>query len=269
MNPWLVYGEFLRVPTYFTMLMLGFAMASVVLRREALREGLEPRIVLDLAALAVPAVLIGARIAHVLLVEPQFYLRSPREILYIAYGGFVFYGGLASGGALIYAWSRRTGVSMWRLGDVFAPATAFGLMFGRLGCLGSGCCYGKPADWPFGVQVPWAIQYWRRGHVPDDLLAMPLHPAPLYAIGFAWALFVVLSLWRARQRRTGEVMLGFIVLYGLGRSVLELFRADVSRGVYFGVLSTSQIIGLLSALIALGVLLWRRRAASDGSSTPG
>lgn len=262
MHPWLVYTELVRLPTYFTCLMVGFALASVVLRREAVREGLSPRAIMDLALLTLPAVLIGARLTHVALVAPRFYWAEPLEILKIAYGGFVFYGGLGSGGLMMLAWARRTGVSPWRLGDVFAPATAFGLIFGRLGCLGAGCCYGKAASWPFGIEVPWAIRYWHRGHVPDDLLAMPLHPSPLYEALLAWGIFVALGLWRRRQQVEGEVLLGFLALYGIGRSALEVLRGDVSRGLYLdGMLSTSQIIGLGSAIVALGLLAWRRRSA--------
>lgn len=263
MHPWLVYGEWIRLPTYFTCLMVGFAVAGVVLAREAKREGLAPQGILDLAMLTLPAALIGARLAHVVLVAPRYYLAEPWEVLQITYGGFVFYGGLGSAALMLFAWARRTGTSAWRLGDIFAPATCFGLMFGRLGCLGAGCCYGKPADWPLGVEVPWSVQYWRRGHVPDELLAMPLHPSPLYEVLLAWSLFVGLSFWRARQRVPGEVMLGFVALYGVGRSVLEVFRADGSRGLYLhGLLSTSQIIGLVSAGLAVSVLLWRRRQAA-------
>lgn len=269
MHPWLVYTELVRLPTYFTCLMLGFALATVVLRREALREGMAPRAIMDLALLTLPAVLIGARLTHVALVAPRFYWSEPLEILKIAYGGFVFYGGLGSGGLMMLAWARRTGTSPWRLGDVFAPATAFGLMFGRLGCLGAGCCYGKPASWPLGIEVPWSIRYWHRGHVPDDLLAMPLHPSPLYEALLACGIFVVLGRWRRRQQVEGEVLLGFLALYGVGRSVLEVFRGDVTRGLYVhGLLSTSQIIGLCSAILAISLLVWRRRRALPRGEEP-
>lgn len=269
MHPWLVYGDRLQLPTYFTCLMIGFALSSFVLRREATVRGLPPRKVMDLALWALPTVLIGARLAHVVLEAPRFYWENPVEVLRIAYGGFVFYGGLLAGGILLFRYARAHALSPWLLGDVFAPATAFGLAFGRLGCLGGGCCYGRPADWPLGVAVPWGIRYYRRGHVPDPLLATSLHPAPLYEIVGVLALFVALSRLRPRARAEGEVLLAFLAGYGLLRAGVEVFRADAERGLWLGGwLSTSQIIGLGSAAIALA--LWRaRRAGAPVAGGPG
>lgn len=267
MHPWLVVAGPIEIPTYLTSLMVGFALATFPLRREALRRDIPPRLAMDLALWSIPVVLVGARLAHAVLEAPRLYWSHPWELLQFAYGGFVFYGGLLAGGILLVRFSQRHGLSPWRMGDVFAPATTFGLAFGRLGCLGGGCCYGKPADWPLGVAVPWGIRYHHRGHVPEPLLATSLHPAPLYEAIFALSLFVGLSLWaQRRQRVDGEVLLGFIGIYGLGRAALEVVRADVERGMYLGGwLSTSQAIGLASAAVSLGWLVARRRAAGEGA----
>jgi phosphatidylglycerol:prolipoprotein diacylglycerol transferase len=124
-------------------------------------------------------------------------------------------------------------------------------VFGRLGCLGGGCCYGKPTS------LPWAVRYHHRGHVPDELLATSLHPSPLYEATFALALFVGLSQLRARGAPPGQVLLTFIGAYGLGRAALEILRADAVRGLYLGgLLSTSQIIGLGCAAGVYLVYRW-------------
>jgi phosphatidylglycerol:prolipoprotein diacylglycerol transferase len=136
------------------------------------------------------------------------------------------------------------------------PATAFGLVYGRLGCLGAGCGYGRPATWPFGWEVPWSIRYYRRGLLPEELLAVPLHPAPLYESLGCLVLFVALSKVRATQTFAGQTALSFVLGYGLLRVVVEAFRADVIRGVYAGGwLSTSQLISL--GLVACVPLIWR------------
>ena len=91
--------------------------------------------------------------AHVIIEQPRFYAQHP-ELILSPDGGLVFYGGLA--GALVagLSYARRVGVSGWLLADIYAPATALGLVWGRVGCLGGGCCFGRPADWPLGVVVP-------------------------------------------------------------------------------------------------------------------
>jgi phosphatidylglycerol:prolipoprotein diacylglycerol transferase len=255
-HPWLLYGDTLRLPTYFTCLMVGLSLATAVLRREATRRGLDPRVAMDCALWVFPAALIGARLFHVVVEEPAYYLKYPLDILSPT-AGWTFYGGL--GGALLGGWfyARNSGRDVWALADLFAPATAFGLVFGRMGCLGGGCCYGRPADWPLGVAVPWAIRYVEPGQVPDELLVIPVHPAPLYEAVGCLLLFVALSRLAERQRFPGEVLLGFAVGYGILRAGVEGFRADVARGLWLGgVLSTSQIIGLGTA--ALAAWSWRR-----------
>lgn len=263
MNPWLLHTDAVRVPTYFTLLMVGFALATAVLRREALRGGLPPRQVMNAAIVALPLALFGARAAHVLIVAPRLYWDNPLFAIRPT-GGWVFFGGALGGVIAVTGWARFKELDPWAVLDVFAPATAFGLMFGRLGCLGAGCCYGRPADWPFGIAVPWSIRYYGHGQLPPELLGVPLHPAPLYAAGLALGLFLVLSVLRARQRFSGQTVLAFLVLYGIGRSVVELFRADASRGMWLGGwLSTSQIIGLVAAAIAVVLWLVRARTVSD------
>lgn len=262
MHPWLIYTESLRLPTYFTCLMVGFALSLAWVRREAQRSALSPRLVLDAAFWLIPGALIGARLAHVVLVDPDTYLRAPWQVL-VPTGGWVFYGGFFGAAVAGWRYAARRGIALAQLADCYAVAIPFGLMWGRLGCLGGGCCYGRPADFPLGVEVPWSVVYTARGHLPDALLAVPLHPAPIYAILHAAWLACALVWVRRRQRFHGEALLAFVALYGVGRSALELFRADASRGVYFGGwLSTSQIIGLGTAALALGLWAQRRRTST-------
>jgi phosphatidylglycerol:prolipoprotein diacylglycerol transferase len=265
MHPWLVYNDTFRVPTYFAMLMVGLAVGTFVLRREAIRRGLSPRIAMDCALVVLPCALAGARLFHVIVEQPLYYLQHPLMV-FSPDGGWVFYGGL--GGALVggAVYARRVGADLWTLTDLFAPATALGLVFGRIGCLGGGCCYGRPADFPFGIEVPWAIRYVERGQLPEELLAVPLHPTPVYEALGCIALFTALQALAARQRASGEVLLAFLAGYGVLRTAVEAFRADAVRGMWLGGwLSTSQIVGLVSAAAALA--LWRRRRACIPSSS--
>lgn len=262
MHPVLLHTDWVRLPTYFTSLMVGFSLASFVLRREALRRGLPVRQVIDLALWVVPLALIGSRIAHIVLVDPTTWRTHPMTLL--SGGGFVFYGGAAGGLLAVAGWSWWTARSARVYADCLAPATAFGLAWGRLGCLGGGCCYGKPAAWPLGVEVPWGIRYLRpSGPMPEALLGVPLHPAPLYAAACALTLFVVLSRLAERQRYDGQIAAAFLVLYGLVRIGLEAVRFDLTRGMYLGGwVSTSQLIS--AAAIATGLVLhrsWGRPAA--------
>ena len=54
------------LPSYFTMLTLGFIVGAFLLRREAIRTGLNPVKIIDLSFYIVIASIVGARLAHVL-----------------------------------------------------------------------------------------------------------------------------------------------------------------------------------------------------------
>jgi phosphatidylglycerol:prolipoprotein diacylglycerol transferase len=63
-------------------------------------------------------------------------------------------------------------------------------------------------------------------------------------------------LWLFRRRKTfdGQVFWIYLLMYGITRAVLEIFRGD-PRGLFLnGNLSVSQIIGIALAVLALAML---------------
>ena len=86
-------------------------------------------------------------------------------------------------------------------------------------------------------------------------LNVPLHPTQIYLSANAFLIFLVLQ-W-AYKRRTfdGEVFWLYVLLYSITRGIIEVWRGDLVRGfVIPGILSTSQFIGVLTALASLGML---------------
>jgi phosphatidylglycerol:prolipoprotein diacylglycerol transferase len=83
---------------------------------------------------------------------------------------------------------------------------------------------------------------------------VPLLPVQLIEAALVFGLFFLLRRM-SRRRADGRRMLGwYLLLYSVGRFVLELFRGDAYRG-FIGALSVSQVIALLS-LLGGGLLLW-------------
>ena len=66
MYPVLLGEGIWSLPSYFTMLTLGFIVGAFLLRREAIRTGLNPVKIIDLSFYIVIASIVGARLAHVL-----------------------------------------------------------------------------------------------------------------------------------------------------------------------------------------------------------
>ena len=257
MHPWLhLPGVDTAFSAYFASIALGLILGSFVLRREARREGIPVRVVFDAALLVVPAGAVGARL-WMLFEDPAHYLAHPADLVGFT-GGLVAQGAFFGVIAAVVIIARARNVSAWRLIDVFTPAFPFGLAFGRMGCLASGCCHGRPADWPLGIEVPWSVRYLQPGRVPEELLVVPLHPSPIYEALLALGLFVWVSRVRTRQRYAGQAMVTLLVGYGVGRFVLEFFRGDLERSFHLGdTLSTAQIT--CAAMLAAGLALHRHR----------
>ncbi len=179
-------------------------------------------------------------------------------------GGLTFFGGflLAVSGVLALAAWRS--LPILATADALAPSVALALAFTRHGCFFNGCCWGKPCpSWFPGVRFP-------PGSFPADsaLLAgpdgwsVPLYPAQVFESLLAFSLFLLLSWWFPRRRRTGEVFLLLGGLYSIGRFALEFLRQDTwdTRPLAAFPLTISQCVsaGVLAASLA-GYALLRRR----------
>ncbi|MCB9681718.1 MAG: prolipoprotein diacylglyceryl transferase [Alphaproteobacteria bacterium] len=261
MHPWLQLWGDVRISTYFACIAAGLSIATFVLRREARRAGLRTRDVFDVALLVMPAAFLGARL-FVAFESPRAFLADPWLLL--APGvGFVFYGAFLGGAGSMVVLSLLKGLDPWRVLGAVAPAVPMGQAFARLGCLGAGCCHGRPADWPLGITVPWNVRYHTVGALPEPLLAVPLHPSPLYESLGCIGLFVGLTWLHRRERYPGEAFLGLLVGYGALRASLEPFRGDLERGFWFGDhVSTAQLTSAIVVAVALLVHLYRKRTCT-------
>jgi len=271
MKPWIFQGHLpllgeVAVPGYYFWLTVALLLATSVAVREARRSGVPVARILDLMLFVVVGGLVGGRLGHILFENPQAYLANPLRVLQFWKGGLVFYGGFLFCMAFFtaYVWFRK--MDFWRTADVIAPAGAMSLAIGRLGCFSAGCCYGKPIDFPLGWPLPWGVTYFS-GQVPHALEGIPLHPTQLYSSMLA----VVWFLWVMRVKRNarydGQAFLHLVVLYTVGRSVVELFRFDLERGVYWGWISTSQMISVPLIIAALvGMRMLSRRRPTEGEA---
>ena len=211
------------------------------------------------------AAFVGAKLLLYLL-DAGYYLRNPMEMLRSLRSAGVFYGGfvLATVAALWYI--RRHRLPLGRVCDLAAPALALGQAIGRLGCFAAGCCYGKACE------LPWAVTFTnaRAFELTGVPLGLPVHPTQLY---HALAAFVILGLTMLvmkRRRYDGQVFWVYVLAYAVLRFVVELFRGDSARGVFFDdSISTSQLIAGLTAVLAVVMLfiLSRRHAAAARLST--
>ena len=193
------------------------------------------------------------------------FLHDPFQVLLIWQGGLVMYGGLI-GGILLGAWSaRRHGLEIWNSFDTALVASFLGLAVGRWGCLLVGDDYGRlvPTGWedaPFPITIRVPTGAWLQAH-PQSLFARDLAGQVLWATQ-VWmsvnAVLVALAGWWTlkHRRRFGQAGSWMLIHYSVTRYVIETFRGDEIRGVWFdGALSTSQLVSMVGLGIGMFLLV--------------
>lgn len=264
---------------YASMLILGLWASSSLAGRRLRREGADGEIALDAAMWIFFSGIVGARLFYVIEYHAHFFgpdpatgkARTLMEMLWglvnLPNGGLVLYGGLILTPIVYYFFCRTRRVRPLALADIAITSILVGVMFGRLGCLLHGCCYGAVSD------VPWAITFPAKS-VPFEALvargllaenagrSLPLHPAQIYDAISALLLAVLTWAYYPYRRRTGEVIaLGWIA-YPINRFLIEFLRSD-EPGQFGTSLTIGQWVSL--ALVVTGVaFFWSLRYWSPG-----
>jgi len=242
-------GSF-QIPTYGAMLVLAFVASTWFLEREAGREGLPPKTVVDTAIAGLLFGLLGAKLLLVVIDLP-YYFSDPSRLLSTLRSAGVIYGGLIAGALGIVWYIRRKKMPVWQTLDTMAPFAALGVGLGRLGCLMAGCCYGIDYDGPLALTFPDHPECRAQPGVP----LFPVQPlSTLNGIALCVGLIALLR----RKRFDGQVFLAYLFLYSLTRGLLEFLRGDVERGTWLGgSVSTSQLIAI-AGLIVTSIWYFRR-----------
>ncbi len=273
----LLDGE-IRLPlhTYGLLVATAFLVGLWLARREARRRGQDPERISDLSFWILLAALAGSRIFFVFVNWEDYFGagrivatpfgRIPRLLAFWE-GGLVFYGGFIGAAVTGFLYMRRHRMRFFEHGDTLIPSVAFGHFLGRLGCFAAGCCWGEVAGRPLPFLVrfpPGSLAYQTFAARPhpehflaaDRLTTLPLFPVQLYESFGELAIFIALVvLIRPRKKFHGQVLASWLLLYSVLRTVVELFRGDVERGVYLG-LGAGQWTSI--AIFAAGVAVWAR-----------
>ncbi|MBR2527702.1 MAG: prolipoprotein diacylglyceryl transferase [Blautia sp.] len=237
-GPLTIYG-------YGFMIGLGILSAWVLTSLRARKRQLDPDRVFSMVAWAAIGGLGGAKLLFLVL-EFRELLTDPVYFIHSLGDGFVVYGGIIGGILAIWLYCRKKRESFLYWFDFLIPQVALGQAFGRLGCLLSGCCYGRVTS-----HFPYLV-FSESVYAPNHVM---LIPTQVYSsiLNFANCLFL-LALSR-HTKKDGQVGAAYLICYSGGRFILEFFRGDTERG-YIGLLSTSQFIAVFTFLAGILLLVW-------------
>ncbi len=272
----------LPVHTYGLLIAFGIVAGVWLARREARRRGQDPERISDLAWWLVLAGLAGSQIFYAFVNFDEYFGqgwivatpfgRLPRLLVFWK-TGVVFYGGFIGAAIAGFVYMRRHRMPFLEHADTLIPSLAFGHFLGRLGCFSAGCCWGEVAGRPLPLLVrfpPESLAYQTFASRPhpehflsaDRLTTLPLFPVQLYESFGELAIFAALVfLVRPRKRFDGQVLATWLLLYAVLRTVVELFRGDVERGVYLG-LGAGQWTSMVIFATGVAIWAWARRAGA-------
>lgn len=247
------------LPTYGVLFASSVVLAWWWFVRRGRELGIDSELQFNLAFYSVLGGLIGAK-ALLIALDWQLYLENPRLILGTLRSAGVLIGGVI-GGSLAFIWyARRNDLPTWRLADALAAPLALAQGVGRLGCWAAGCCWGRhvDADHPFSI----VFTDPRAGAQTGVPLHTPLVATQAIQMVADLSVAVVLTLlWRRRPEPAGTVFWAYVLLYSVSRGLIEIWRGDVARGLWFGdSLSTSQLFAIAGVVLASAVLWIGRRS---------
>jgi phosphatidylglycerol:prolipoprotein diacylglycerol transferase len=254
---------------YGFMLFVGFLAAGWTAARRARREGVDGEIVWDLGMWVFFSGIAGARLFYILQYPDRVFagrvglLDHLKAAINLPDGGLVLYGGIILALATYFYFCRLRRLNPLFMADLIMPSFFIGLGFGRIGCFLNGCCYGEPSTLPWAVtfphgSVPFTALVNREMLSPDALATMPLHPSQLYSSLGAFLLAGVMALYFKYRQRDGAVLGLSLLVYPIGRFLLEFLRGD-EPGRLGTPLTISQLVSLGVFAAGLVYVVWLNR----------
>jgi phosphatidylglycerol---prolipoprotein diacylglyceryl transferase len=264
MNPGIEIGP-LTIRYYGIILMFGALMAAFMTSWLAKRRSINTEIVWDALLWVLIGGIIGARLWHVILpstadlvldvqtgqlANPYFVGGKVHllDILTVWKGGLGIPGALLGGmlALAIYCRGHKLSTLLWY--DLAMPGVALAQAIGRWGNYVNGELCGSPTQLPWGITRCFGTGY------PEGTT---FHPIFLYESIWSLLNMAILLVVGEKAKKwlyEGDIFLLYLIIYPLGRFLLEFIRMDVA--LIHG-LNANQSVMAVVALGALAVLIGR------------
>ncbi len=233
-------GSF-TVHFYGVIIALGLVLAVLYGLKRSKEFGIRQDDILDGVLWIVPFSVICARAYYCAFAWDEF-RNDPISVLYIRNGGLAIYGSVlgAALGTLIHCKVKK--IRLPAVLDIVSLGFLIGQSLGRWGNFFNREAFGAPTD---------------------SLLRMGLfntytqefeyyHPTFLYESLWNAAGFLLLHFLLKKRKYDGQLALGYVAWYGLGRAFIEGLRMD---SLYWGSLRVSQVLAAASCILAVAALI--------------
>ena len=204
----------------------------------AKKAGLDKDKIYSLCLLCLLGGMAGAKLLFIITEFQNIY--KDLSILLDVSNGFVVFGGIIGGALTGYIYCRVKKIDFLEYFDLAVPSVALAQGFGRIGCFLAGCCYGRETDSFIGITFNESL------YAPNGV---SLLPTQLFSSAGDFLLALILILYSRKKREKGKIVLLYLIMYSVGRFIIEFFRNDPRGSV--GTLSTSQFVSVCTLVIVV------------------
>lgn len=272
-----------HIAFYGMIIGLGMLLGWLISTMVAKKTGQDPEFYLDFALIAIIISVISARLYYVIFAFDEFE-HNILSVFNLRTGGLAIYGGIIGAilTAIIYARIKK--YPFWLLADTGCVGLVTGQLIGRWGNFFNREAFGKYTDGIFAMQLdlrdvafdyraPLEYLQTKYDGRPDALERIleirnnpimvegveyiQVHPTFLYESLWNLGLLIILLLFTKHKRFDGEIMLLYLMGYGLGRVWIEGLRTD-QLFLWGTPIAVSQLLSGLIVVVALGMLIYKR-----------
>ena len=234
---------------YGLVIAIGLLLAVLYSLRRCKQFGLKQDDLLDGVLWVTPFAIICAR-AYYVAFTWEAYADNPISALYIWEGGIAIYGGVLGAVLGIAVLCRVKKLKFAAVMDLVLLGFLIGQSMGRWGNFFNREAFGAPTD-----------SFLRMGLFNSATGQWEYyHPTFLYESVWNLTGLVLLHFWSKKRRYDGQIALGYVAWYGLGRAWIEGLRMD---SLYWGNFRVSQVLAAVSCLVATAVLIYQHFRPHD------
>lgn len=232
----------LNIHFYGLIIACGLMLAVIYGMRRQKEFGFRGDDILDGVLCVVPFAVLCARLYYCVF-SWDSYKNDPISILYIWEGGLAIYGGVIGAAIGVAVYSKVKKLSLPALLDLVSIGFLIGQAIGRWGNFMNREAFGAPTD-----------SFLRMGLLNSFTGQVEYyHPTFLYESLWNAAGFALLHFLSKKRQYDGQIALGYVAWYGLGRALIEGLRMD---SLYWGPFRVSQLLAAVSCVIAAGILIF-------------
>ena len=240
----------LTIHWYGLIIACGLTLAVIYGIRRCKQFGFSVDDLTDGVLCIVPFAILCARLYYCIF-QWDHYKENPLSILYIGKGGLAIYGGVIGAAIGVLVFCRIKKIRVGAVLDVTSLGFLIGQSIGRWGNFFNREAFGSETDSFLRMGLHKLVL--ENGYIVDSATVHYYHPTFLYESVWNAIGFVLLHKLSKKRRYDGQIALGYLAWYGLGRALIEGLRTD---SLMIGPFRVSQLLAGISCLVGVGVLVF-------------